>query len=153
MLLSVGMIWTCMSKLKVNKSVWLGQTERIAEEEVYFKRGSVRVATFQPVSANLSLKMYHFTLETASHESQNGRHSGLKEAHMHRMHTHACRGTHTHTDNHACSLKFHHWHSTCTGTMQSKGPVYAHCVVLRPWVIVSGNVICQNILWHCRSTP
>lgn len=41
-----------------------------------------------PVSTDSSLKMCHFILETVSHESQSGRHSGMKEVHMHRMQTH-----------------------------------------------------------------
>lgn len=137
------MIWICKFKLKGNNRVWIGQTEWIADKEDYFKREYGRIVTFQPVSTDLSLKMYHFTLETASHETQSGRRSGMKDAHMHRIHTHVYKGTHTH--NHTCLITF-------MVIVRSKGPFYAHCVVLRPWVIVSGNVICQNILWHCRST-
>ena len=68
----------------------------------------------------------------------------MKDVHMQRIHTSVCIDEHTHKNTRL--IKFHHLHSTCIGTVQSKGPLYAHCVVLRPWVIVSGNVIWQNIL-------
>lgn len=36
--------------------------------------------------------------------------------------------------------------------IQGKGPFRARGVVSRPWVFVSGNVIRQDILWHCWPT-
>lgn len=77
-----------------------------------------------PVSTDSSLKMCHFILETVSHESQSGRHSGMKEVHnAHAQNAETC------IEEHACLLKFCHLHSTCMGTVQSKGPFYALCVV------------------------
>lgn len=53
----------------------------------------------------------------------------------------------------ACLLKFWYLHSSCMSRVQRKRSIYTLWAALRPWVIVSGNVICHNFLWHYRSTP
>lgn len=88
-------------------------------------------------------------LKQCSHEAQSGGHSGTKEVNMQRIHVRTSyTGTHAepHVLTHGAPFpKCSHGHS-------AQSPFYAQSVVLRSWVIVLGNVICQNILWHCRST-